>query len=169
MENWSFSCGLGCWRRVRFGCGSVVLFVFWGMVAMYRGPSLTEAARRGGQLLTVFLGGFVIFGVTWVAASFVIRIWDAGLPNGPLGQPSDAAELFVAVVSFGAGAVTSGFRTYEKNRRAMWRLLPRCFWCHRSLWSNGPGTGMIALSAPLIMRFGQTRVSLSSRVRGVAA
>jgi hypothetical protein len=130
--------------------------VFWGMVAMVPWVVFNRRPLAAvGSLLTVFLGGFVIFGITWGAASFFVPnlgrpLFAQWIRWGTLKMPASLSLPWCLLV---LGAVLERFQDMMKNRRADVSTFTAMLLVVTALFgSNMLGLAMIALSAPLIMR-----------------
>jgi len=157
MEHWSLFMRSWVLAGVfAFGVWVGSSFVFWGIVAMV--PWVVFNRRplaAAGSLLTVFLGGFVIYGVTWGAASFCIRnlghpIFIQWIRWGTLKMPPGVSLPWCLLA---LGAVAERFQDMMKNRRADVATFTAMLLVVTALFgSTVLGLAMIALAAPLIMR-----------------
>ena len=122
MEHWSLFMRSWVLAGVfAFGMWVGSSFVFWGMVAMVPWVVFNRRPLAAtGSLLTVFIGGFVIYTATWGLASLCIRnlghpLYTPWIRWGSLNMPP---TLSLPWCLLALGAVVERFQDMMKNRRA---------------------------------------------------
>ncbi len=157
MEHWSLFMRSWVLAGVyAFGLWVGSPFVLWGLIAMIPWVIFNRRPLAAvGSLVTVFLGGLLLFSVTWGAVWFLIPnlgrpLFTQWIRWGGLKMPLMASLPWCVLA---AGAVIERFREMLKNQRSDASMFAAVLLVVTAfLGPSHSGLALITMSSPLIAR-----------------